>query len=74
MGEFGKMLIGLGALLVVLGIVLLAAGKLQVPLGRLPGDIAWRGKNSVVYFPVVTCIVVSVLLSLVFWIVGQFRR
>ncbi len=68
------MLIGLGTLLVVLGIVLLAAGRLHLPLGRLPGDIAWRGKNSVVYFPVVTCIVLSVLLSLLFWIIGQFRR
>ncbi len=74
MGELGKMLIGLGTLLVVLGIVLLAAGRLHLPLGRLPGDIAWRGKNSVVYFPVVTCIVLSVLLSLLFWIIGQFRR
>jgi hypothetical protein len=74
MGELGKWLIGFGALLVVLGVVLLAAGKLQLPLGRLPGDITWRGKNTVVYFPIVTCIVVSVLLSLLFWIVGHFRR
>ena len=74
MSELGKMLIGLGALLVVLGIVLLTAGRLHLPLGRLPGDITWHGKNSVVYFPVVTCIVLSVLLSLLFWIVGQFRR
>lgn len=74
MNELGKMLIGLGALLLVLGVVLLAAGKLHLPLGRLPGDISWRGKNSVLYFPVVTCIVLSVLLSLLFWIIGQFRR
>jgi ribose/xylose/arabinose/galactoside ABC-type transport system permease subunit len=74
MSELGKMLIGLGALLVVLGIVLLAAGRLHLPLGRLPGDITWRGKSSVVYFPVVTCIVLSVLLSLLFWIIGHFRR
>jgi ribose/xylose/arabinose/galactoside ABC-type transport system permease subunit len=74
MSELGKMLIGLGVLLVVLGMVLLAAGKLPLPLGRLPGDITWRGKHSVVYFPVVTCIVVSVLLSMLFWIIGQFRR
>lgn len=74
MGEIGKLLIGLGMLLVVLGILAMAAGKLQLPLGRLPGDITWRGKNSVVYFPIVTSIVVSVLLSLVFWIVGHFRR
>ena len=74
MSELGKMLIGLGALLVVLGVVLVAAGKLPLPLGRLPGDITWRGKHSVVYFPVVTCIVISVLLSLVFWVIGHFRR
>ncbi len=74
MNELGKMLIGLGALLLVLGVVLLAAGRLHLPLGRLPGDISWRGKHSVVYFPVVTCIVLSVLLSLLFWIIGLFRR
>ena len=73
MGDLGKILIGVGGLLVVLG-VLLAAGKLNLPLGRLPGDISYRGKNTVVYFPIVTCIVVSVLLSLILWIVGQFRR
>lgn len=74
MGDLGKGLIGVGALLVVLGIVLLAAGRLHLPLGRLPGDIAYKGKNTVVYFPIVTCIVVSVLLSLVFWLIGLFRR
>jgi hypothetical protein len=74
MNELGKTLIGMGALLVVLGVVLLAAGRLHLPLGRLPGDITWRGKNSVVYFPVVTCIALSVMLSLLFWIIGQFRR
>ena len=74
MGDLGKILIGVGGLLVVLGVLLLAAGKLNLPLGRLPGDISYRGKNTVVYFPIVTCIVVSVLLSLIFWIVGLFRR
>jgi hypothetical protein len=74
MGDLGKLLIGIGGLLVVLGLVLLAAGKLNLPLGRLPGDITWRGKHSVVYFPIVTCIVLSVLLSVIFWLVGQFRR
>ena len=74
MGDLGKILIGIGGLLVVLGVVLVAAGKLSLPLGRLPGDISYRGKNTVIYFPIVTCIVVSVLLSLIFWIVGLFRR
>lgn len=74
MGDLGKMLIGLGALLVVVGLLLLAAGRLHLPLGRLPGDIIYRGKNSAVYFPIVTCIVLSVLLSLLFWVIGLFRR
>jgi len=74
MGDLGKILIGVGGLLVVLGVALVLAGKLNLPLGRLPGDISYRGKNTVVYFPIVTCIVVSVLLSLILWIVGQFRR
>jgi hypothetical protein len=74
MGDLGKILIGIGGLLVVLGLVLVAAGKLHLPLGRLPGDISYRGKNTAVYFPIVTCIVVSLLLSLIFWIVGLFRR
>ena len=74
MGDLGKILIGIGVLLIVLGLVLLAAGKLNLPLGRLPGDITYRGKNSVVYFPIVTCVVVSVLLSVIFWLVGHFRR
>jgi hypothetical protein len=74
MGDLGKMLIALGALLVVAGVVVLAAGKLHLPLGRLPGDITYRGKNTTVYFPIVTCIVASVLFSLLFWIIGLFRR
>lgn len=74
MSELGKVLIGFGALLVVAGILVLAAGRLHLPLGRLPGDITYHGKNTVVYFPVVTCIVVSVLLSLLFWIISLFRR
>jgi hypothetical protein len=54
-------------LLIVVGLVLVAAGiliKLGVPLGRLPGDIVWRRGDSTFYFPIVTCIVVSVILSL----------
>jgi uncharacterized protein HemY len=74
MSDLGKILISVGGLLVVLGLALVLAGKLHLPLGRLPGDITYRGKNSVVYFPIVTCVVVSVVLSLIFWLVGHFRR
>ena len=61
----GRMLIFLGAALVVIGILFTLGDKLPLRLGRLPGDIQIRGKNSVFYFPVVTCILLSVVLSLV---------
>jgi hypothetical protein len=58
----------MGRLLITAGIILVVAGlaiQFGVPLGRLPGDIGIRRENSTFYFPIVTCIVVSVLLSLV---------
>jgi hypothetical protein len=69
---------GVGRMLIILGVVLIAAGvlisfgnRLPFRLGRLPGDIAIHGKNSSFYFPVVTCVVISIVLSLVGWL---FRR
>ena len=67
----GRTLIYLGGALVVLGILFTLGEKLPIRLGRLPGDIAIRGKNSVFYFPVVTCIVLSVVLSLVMSLFGR---
>lgn len=68
----------MGRTLIILGIVLVAAGvlitfgeRLPVKLGRLPGDIVIRGKNSVFYFPIVTCLLLSAILTLVMWL---FRR
>ncbi|HWR34245.1 MAG TPA: DUF2905 domain-containing protein [Clostridia bacterium] len=63
-----------GAVLLLVGVLLLVAGRLNLPIGRLPGDITYRGKNTVVYFPLMTSIVISVLLSLVLWLVSHFRR
>ncbi len=76
MTDLGKLLIGLGALLIVGGAVVLLLGKMNVPIGRLPGDIAWKSRsgNTQVYFPVVTCIVLSVVLSLVMWLLNHFKR
>lgn len=74
MAELGKALIFLGAIIVVVGAVMLAASRANLPIGRLPGDILYRGKNTTFYFPIVTCIVLSIVLSLVFWIVGRFQR
>ena len=67
----GRTLIVLGATLVVLGLLFTLGDKLPIRLGRLPGDIEIRGKNSVFYFPVVTCILLSVVLSLVMWLFGR---
>ena len=71
--SLGKLLILFGGVLVVVGIVVVLAGRANLPLGRLPGDIVYRGKNTSFYFPIVTCIVLSVLLSLVMWIIGRLR-
>jgi DUF2905 family protein len=63
----GRMLIIAGVLLVVAGLLITLGERLPIRLGRLPGDIVVRGKNSTFYFPVVTCIVISVVL----WLVGR---
>lgn len=72
--DIGKVLIGLGVLIVVVGIVFLLLGRTNLPIGRLPGDILYRGKHTTFYFPLVTCIVVSVVLSLVFYLIGRMGR
>jgi hypothetical protein len=74
MNDLGRMLIGLGLILLVAGGLLLLLGRTGIPLGRLPGDISYRGKNLSVYFPLGTSILVSILLSLVFYLVSRFRR
>jgi Protein of unknown function (DUF2905) len=74
MADIGKLLIWLGAALVVAGGAMLALGRLHVPLGKLPGDIVYRGKNTTVYFPLATCVLLSVVLTLVMWAVGRWRR
>ena len=74
MSEIGKLLVGLGIVLVIAGVVLVLAGKFGFPLGRLPGDIVYRGKNTAFYFPLATSIVVSVVLSVVLYLIGRVRR
>jgi hypothetical protein len=74
MTDLGKLLLVLGGVIIVAGAVLLLAGRFTVPLGRLPGDIVYRGKNTVFYFPLATCIVISLVLSLIFWLCGRGHR
>jgi hypothetical protein len=63
-----------GGIIVAAGVVFLLAGKLHLPLGRLPGDIVYRGKNTTFYFPLVTCLLLSVILSLILWLFGRGHR
>jgi hypothetical protein len=70
-GGLGRILVVSGIVLVLLGLLVSLAGRLPFRLGRLPGDIYIHGKNTTFYFPLATCILLSVLFSLVLWI---FRR
>ena len=67
----GRTLIILGLVLVAAGVLMTLGDRLPVKLGRLPGDIVVRGKNGVFYFPIVTCLVVSAVLSLAMWLIGR---
>jgi ABC-type Na+ efflux pump permease subunit len=74
MADFGKILVIFGVGLVVLGAVLMVIGRTNLPIGRLPGDILYRGKNTTVYFPLATSLLVSLVLSIVLYLVGRWRR
>jgi len=67
-----KVLIGIGAAIILIGLLWPWLGKL--PLGRLPGDIIVNRPNLKVYIPITSMIVLSVIISLVFWIIRNFRK
>jgi hypothetical protein len=73
MGDIGRVLVFVGGLLLVIGVVLIFAGKVNLPIGRLPGDIVYRGKNTTFYFPLMTSILLSIILSLVLYFVNRMR-
>jgi len=74
MAEIGKSIIFLGILIVIIGIILLFIDKLPFNLGRLPGDIAIKKENFSFYFPITTSIIISIVLSLLFYLFGKFFR
>ncbi len=69
--NLGRLLIVAGAVLVALGVLVIFVSRLNLPLGRLPGDVVWRGKHSTVYIPWVTCLLLSLLGSLVLWLLSR---
>lgn len=72
--ELGKGLLILGLVIAAVGIFLLTGPKIPFRLGRLPGDISYHGRHTSIYFPIVTCVVLSVVLTVILWIVGAIRR
>lgn len=74
MAPFGKLLIVLGAVLVLAGLFLVFLGRFHLPIGRLPGDILYRGKRTTFYFPLATSILLSVLLTLILYVIGKWRH
>jgi hypothetical protein len=74
MFEIGKALLAIGIVIVLIGGLLVLAGRFGLPLGRMPGDIAYRGKNVSFYFPLGSCILVSVVLSVILYLISRFHR
>lgn len=74
MTEIGKLLVWLGLVMAGVGLVLLLATRTHLPLGRLPGDILYRGKHTTFYFPLMTSILLSVVLSVIFYVIGKVRH
>ena len=74
MHDLGRMLVGLGLLLLIVGGLILLLGKTGIPFGRLPGDIVYKGKNTSFYFPLASSILISIVLSVIFYLISRFRR
>lgn len=72
--DVGRLLIILGAALALIGALLYFGARLPFRLGRLPGDIIHRGEHTTLYFPIVSCLVISIVLSLLLWLFSNLRR
>jgi hypothetical protein len=74
MADFGKTLIFVGATLLLIGVLYLVLGRTSIPIGRLPGDIFYRGKQTAFYFPLTTSILFSVVISGILYVVSKRRQ
>jgi hypothetical protein len=72
--NLGKMIIVLGAILVAVGLLLVLLGRTGLPIGHLPGDIIYRRRNFAFYFPLTTSILLSIVLTLVFYLLSRVHR
>lgn len=74
MSELGELLMVLGGILLLLGLLFVGLGRTHLPLGHLPGDIYYHGKNVTFYFPLTTCLLLSVVVSAIFYLIKHFRH
>ena len=72
--NLGKLIIVLGVVLIGVGLVFVLFGRMHLPMGRLPGDIVYRRRNFTFYFPLATSILLSIVLSLVFYLLTRMHR
>lgn len=72
--QLGRLLLSVGAMFIVIGALFYFSPRLPLRLGRLPGDIIHRGQHGTFYFPLVSCLVISIAVSLILWLVNHFRR
>jgi len=72
--DLGKLLVFLGAGIVIVGVVFVLLGRMNLPIGRLPGDIVYRGKNTSFYFPLATSVLASVVISVLMYLIGKMRK
>lgn len=73
MPDLSRLLITLGIVLLVAGLLVALLARLHLPIGRLPGDLNWRGRNWSVSVPLATSLLLSIALSLLFWLINRFR-
>ena len=69
--EFGRTFVVLGVVLIAVGFLFLFGDRLPIKLGRLPGDIVYEGERTKFYFPITSCLLLSALASVVFWLVSR---
>jgi hypothetical protein len=74
MAEIGKSIIFLGIMIIIIGVILLFNDRLPFNLGKLPGDISYKKENFSFYFPITTSILISIVLSLLFYLFAKFFR
>lgn len=73
--QMGRLLVIVGIVLAVLGLIMMAGSKFSFwGLGRLPGDVAYKGKNFQFYFPIVTCLLLSAAVTLISWVIALLTR